>query len=220
MLRTTSDGSHTIYLPQIDECYHSTNGAMQESMHIFIRTALQASAKKELTVFEVGFGTGLNALLTLLDARERGIKVHYVAVELFPVAPEVVSQLNYVSCASALYPASEDDFMQLHGAPWDEQVAISPDFTFTKWHTDLNTFDFGSIKPDVVYFDAFSPEKQGEMWSRANFEKIHNACHKGAILATYCAKGIVRRTMQSVGFAVERLPGPPGKREILRAMRG
>ena len=217
MLRITSDGSHTIYVPQIDECYHSTNGALQESMHIFIRTALHACAKQEITVFEVGFGTGLNAFLTLLDARERGIKVNYIAVELYPIDTQMVSELNYAACANEFYPTCEDDFAQLHRAKWNESVEISPDFLLTKIHGDLNTFQYAHYAFDVVYFDAFSPEKQPEMWSETNFNNIFDSCNSGAILTTYCAKGAIRRSMQAVGFTMERLAGPPGKREILRA---
>ncbi len=220
-LQTTIDGSHTLYVPQIDECYHSTNGAMQESMHIFIRAGLQQQgALDEITVFEVGFGTGLNALLTLLDARKREVKVNYVAVELYPVSQEVVMELNYAEMARTHYPDCTDaDFEGLHAAAWNEPVQISPTFTLTKWHADLKDLDLGIEQYDVVYFDAFSPEKQGEMWVQSNFERLYAACCKGAVLTTYCAKGVIRRTLLGVGFEVDRLPGPPGKREILRGRK-
>ncbi len=219
MLLTTTDGSHTIYVPSIDECYHSSNGAMQESMHIFIKTALHTHTKPELTVFEVGFGTGLNALLTLLDARQRGVSVNYIAVELYPVEVELAQELNYPTVVNELYACTQDDFMNLHRAPWNVPQQITPHFSLTKIQGDFNTISLGENAFDVVYFDAFSPEKQGEMWTEQNMQRIYNACQPHAVLSTYCAKGVVRRSLQSVGFTVERLPGPPGKREILRATK-
>ncbi len=219
-LRTTSDGSHTLYVPQIDECYHSTNGAVQESIHIFIKAALQTHKSEHLNVFEVGFGTGLNALLTLLDARQRGIKVHYMGIERYPITIDQAQALNYAEhCRSLGYECTTDDFMRLHTAPWGEVVEIVPHFTLTKIEGDLNTEEMPHNTFDVVYFDAFSPEKQEEMWSQTNFKRLYKACHEGAIMTTYCAKGVVRRTMQAVGWEVERLPGPPGKRQIIRAIK-
>lgn len=214
-LLLTSDGSHTLFVPEIDECYHSTHGAIQESRHIFIEAALKQIEKPEINVFEVGFGTGLNALLALVEAGRSGSSIHYTTLEKYPVAAEKAFLLNYPAMLDVNY---KDVFDKMHTCLWDEQVEITPFFEIEKIKCDFTDFQHKSTY-DVVFFDAFSPEKQPEMWSQEQFEKIYAHCNPGAILTTYCAKGIVRRALQNAGFEVERLAGPPGKREILRAIK-
>ncbi|MDD3079596.1 MAG: tRNA (5-methylaminomethyl-2-thiouridine)(34)-methyltransferase MnmD [Paludibacter sp.] len=214
-IRLTEDGSHTLYVSGIDECYHSSHGAIQESKHIFIEAALNNCKKTELTVFEVGFGTGLNAFLTCLEAERRGLKVHYICIEKYPVPIENVERLNF---PAVLCPEKQNVFMQMHCSAWNEKIPLSDTFGLLKIKGDFTSY-LHTDKYDVVYFDAFSPDKQPEMWSDIQFGKIFEACNPGAVLTTYCAKGVVRRTMQSTGFSVERLPGPPGKREMLRAIK-
>jgi tRNA U34 5-methylaminomethyl-2-thiouridine-forming methyltransferase MnmC len=214
-LKVTEDGSHTLFVPGIDECYHSTHGAIQESRHIFIEAGLKQCLKKEISVLEIGFGTGLNAFLTLLESERRGKKVRYTSLELYPVEVEKALMLNY---PNELAPDKKDLFEKLHSSPWNDETEITPGFLLNKIKTDFTGFVFEN-NFDVVYFDAFSPEKQPEMWSKVLFERIFTHCNSGAILTTYCAKGIVRRAMQEAGFMVERLQGPPGKREILRGLR-
>jgi len=211
-LRITSDGSHTLFVPEIDECYHSSHGAIQESRHIFIEAGLKQCANAKLKVLEIGFGTGLNAFLTLIEAENNQKNIHYSSLELFPVEIEKALQLNYTDGYSTEF---RKHFELLQTSPWNTNVQISPYFSLEKIEADFTTFEL-STKYDVIYFDAFSPEKQPEMWSLLQFEKIAKQCNPGAILTTYCAKGIVRRAMQAAGFTMERLPGPPGKREILR----
>jgi len=211
-LRITSDGSHTLFVPEIDECYHSSHGAIQESRHIFIEAGLKQCAKSEIKVLEIGFGTGLNAFLTLIEAEKTQTQIHYTSLELFPVEVEKALQLNY---ADGYSPEIRNYFELLQTSPWNTKVQISPNFSLEKIEADFTTVAF-SDKYVVIYFDAFSPEKQPEMWSLQQFEKIAKQCNPGAILTTYCAKGIVRRAIQAAGFTMERLPGPPGKREILR----
>jgi tRNA U34 5-methylaminomethyl-2-thiouridine-forming methyltransferase MnmC len=211
----TEDGSHTLFVPAIDECYHSTHGAVQESKHIFIEAALKQCVKTEVRVLEIGFGTGLNAFLTMIEAERSDKKIHYTSLEKYPVELGKALQLNYPEAFPAV---SRESFELLHTSVWGEEVQIGSNFWLTKIEADVTLFNLNMMF-DVVYFDAFSPEKQPEMWSLELFEKIFIQCNSGAILTTYCAKGIVRRAMQSAGFQVERLPGPLGKRQILRSTK-
>ena len=214
-LKLTDDGSLTLFVPEIDECYHSSHGAIQESRHIFIEAGLKQCQKDEICVLEIGFGTGLNALLALIEAEESGKKIHYIALEKNPVQAEKAILLNY---PEKIDSDKQDIFNLLHTSAWNEPIEITPYFTLHKIETDFTQY-IHSQHYDVIFFDAFSPEKQPEMWSEEQFEKLYKSCNFGTVLTTYCAKGIVRRVMQGAGFKVERLPGPPGKREILRAMQ-
>lgn len=213
-IKLTEDGSHTLFVPAIDECYHSSHGAVQESRHIFIGAALQQCRKTDIVVLEIGFGTGLNALLALTEAERCGKRIHYISLEKYPVAPEKALLLNYPRQLGV----DEALFRSIHNCAWNVAVAVTPCFTLEKVETDFTLFAHRACY-DVVFFDAFSPDKQPEMWSQQQFERIFAACNDSAVLTTYCAKGVVRRAMQSAGFAVERLPGPPGKREMLRARK-
>jgi len=212
IIQTTADGSHTLFVPDIDETYHSVYGAIQESSFIFIEQGLKKSRKKSIQVLEIGFGTGLNALLTALEANRTGRKIHYTALELNPVSKQNARLLNY----AALLENSVDIFEKIHEAVWETDIHIHPFFTLHKIRADFTTYALTGMY-DVVYFDAFSPDKQPEMWSDTGFQQIFDHCNPEAVLTTYCAKGTVRRSLQNVGFQVERLPGPIGKREILRA---
>lgn len=215
ILQHTLDGSHTIYIPEMDEHYHSTNGAIQEALHIYISKAYQFSQVSQPTVFEVGFGTGLNALLTALEAEKSQRKTTYVSIEKYPLGPDEYSQLNY---ASLIGESAVALFEKLHTAKWDSLVEISPWFSLQKIRTDLTLLPEIPIA-DVIYFDAFAPNKQESMWSREIFAYLFEHTNNNGILTTYCAKGDVRRTLQSVGYSVERTDGPPGKREMLRAVK-
>ena len=200
----TDDGSKTLYSEHFGEHYHSTFGAVNESKHVFIEAGYLASSVNPVSVLETGFGTGLNAWLTLQQAGKLKRHTYYEAIELYPIDDITVCDLS-------------DDalFRELHVSAWEHPVEITSDFTLHKRKTDLLQTTF-TRKFDIVYFDAFSPVAQPEMWSIGIFTKLHAAMNPDAILTTYCAKGEVRRTMKSAGFAVERLPGPAGKREILR----
>lgn len=214
-LQETADGSHTLFIPEMDEHYHSVNGAVQESRHVFIEAGLHHQAKKDITVFEIGFGTGLNAFLTLLDAEEKNRKVDYYSVELYPLEPELVQSLNY---GKVICPEKEDLFQALHAAPWNEAASITNLFTLHKIQGDNNSCTLPE-GIDLVYFDAFAPDKQPEMWNQEIFDRLYAHMAEGGILTTYCAKGAVRRMMKEAGYSVERIPGPPGKREMLRAIK-
>jgi tRNA U34 5-methylaminomethyl-2-thiouridine-forming methyltransferase MnmC len=213
-LRLTSDGSHTVFSDCFSETYHSVNGAVTESIHVFIGCGLNACIKKSIRVFEVGFGTGLNALLTFIEGRKRGVAIEYQTIELYPLPMEVVEQLSYhdfLSCDLQLFRA-------FHEAEWNQLVRISDDFYLKKISSDLLAASFTDFY-DVVYFDAFSPAIQPALWTEDIFHKIYQQMSEGGILTTYCAKGEVRRNMIAAGFSVERLPGPPGKREMLKAQK-
>lgn len=216
IIEHTEDGSATLFVPELNEHYHSVKGARTESQHIFIDMGLKASAAPQPRVLEIGFGTGLNALLTLETAEKEKRHVHYTGLELYPLTWEEVNALGY---------SDNPLFERLHTAPWEEDVEISPYFTLRKIKGDANTVINSSLchpsfSPSVVYFDAFAPEKQPEMWNEQLFRSLYVTMNTSGILTTYCAKGAIRRLLQTVGFRVERLPGPPGgKREILRATK-
>lgn len=212
----TTDGSHTLYIPELDEHYHSVKGALTESLHIYCGLGLnyfiesRDASDHPIRVFEVGFGTGLNALLTMKIATERGIKVHYITVEKYPLTWEDVKQLEY---------SNTPEFEYAHSLPWDKDGIVNECFVLHKSHTNVLTMEVPQ-NIDVVYFDAFAPEKQPELWSELLIKRIYNSMTNGGVLTTYCAKGVVRRMLQQVGFKVQRLPGPPGgKREVLRAVK-
>jgi tRNA U34 5-methylaminomethyl-2-thiouridine-forming methyltransferase MnmC len=214
-LQVTADGSHTLFNSVMDEHYHSTNGAVQESKHVFIAAGMQHQKKRDVVVFEVGFGTGLNAFLTLIEAMEQNRKVIYYSVERYPVDLSVVETLNY---AQEVAPEQTTLYKALHTATWDQLVEITPYFSIYKIKGDSNSC---TLPPaiDLIYFDAFAPDKQPEMWSQLIFDRLFAHTAWGGILTTYCAKGVVRRMMQSAGYSMERIPGPPGKREMLRATK-
>ena len=214
-IHLTEDGSHTLFSEKLGECYHSQHGAVQESEHIFIHAGFNKCIKSELNVLEVGFGTGLNAFLTLLKSDTACKKINYTAIELYPVEESIVEQLNYSDIVGG---NNDDDFYKIHRAVWGQSVAINDWFSLTKIQDDFTQVNLEGIY-DLIYFDAFSPEKQPEMWTQKCFDMLYRHADTGCVLVTYCAKGIVRRAMQQAGFQVERLPGPPGKREILRAIK-
>lgn len=215
IIQKTKDGSHTIYLPELDEHYHSTNGAIQEAQHVYIQTAYNYCAKQDLTVLEIGFGTGLNALLTAIEATQKQRKTYYVSIEKFPLKTIVYSTLNYPDILGLF---ANDIYHKITNAPWDTDAAITEFFTIRKCTSDLTQFP-RIPQSDVIYFDAFAPNKQAEMWTSEIFSYLYAHTNEKGILSTYCAKGSVRRSLQNVGYRVERREGPPGKREILRAMK-
>jgi len=210
---TTKDGSNTIYNQELDEHYHSINGAVQESRHVFINAGFKAIRKPEFSVLEVGFGTGLNALLSLKECVHLEKKIQYTAIELFPLSLEYVEKLNYNDIIG-----EAESLHKMHSCEWNSWVAINDQFLLKKLKADLKMIHLPD-RYDLIYFDAFSPQKQPELWSADIFEKIASACNEAAVFTTYSAKGSVRRALQKAGFVVERIPGPCGKREMLRGTR-
>jgi tRNA U34 5-methylaminomethyl-2-thiouridine-forming methyltransferase MnmC len=185
-------------------------------MHVFINAGLLTCSKTSLTVFEAGFGTGLNAWLTFLQSLKNGLKIRYYSIEKYPLSGEIYESLNYPFSLNE----EEDAFLRIHLASWNDEVKLSDNFILHKIQGDLTNFDFTLIQDiDLIYFDAFSPEKQPELWDEAIFNSLYARTSLGGKLVTYCAKGSVRRSLIKAGFIVERIPGPPGKREMLRAVK-
>lgn len=212
----TADGSVTLYLPEMDEHYHSVKGAIVESKHVYVETAFLHSGVSPVRLLEIGFGTGLNAFLTAVSAERTNRPVHYTALERYPLECDLALSLGY---AEQIAPERKPWFETLHRSVWEKEVIVFSEFTLLKHQVDFLSFEFEQLY-DVVYFDAFAPEKQPELWEEAFFSRLFANMSPGGILSTYCAKGEVRRRLQRVGFLVERLPGPPqGKREILRAIK-
>lgn len=216
LLQTTADGSHTLYLPAMDEHYHSINGAIGESEHIFVNAGLRSLAQREIRILEIGFGTGLNAFLTLREVMANlDWRVVYFAVELYPLPFELATRLNYAGLA---WPEGESLFLDLHRVEWGKPTQITDRFVLHKIEGDANHVSLPD-GIDLVYMDAFAPEKQPEMWNAALYRRLVDAMASEATLVTYCAKGDVRRGLRDAGLFMERLPGPPGKRHILRGKR-
>lgn len=208
----------TIAVPELNVTYHSKHGAIQESMHVFIEAGLRQLLHRQetITIFEMGFGTGLNALLTLIEAINHQQKIYYQAVEAFPLEKEIFAQLNY--CGQLQHPECTTFLDTLHMAPWNEPIQLNPWFTLQKDHITL--FNCSAAQPvNLIYYDAFAPNAQPELWTVDAFSRLYNMLTAGGILVTYCSKGDVRRAMQAAGFIVEKIPGPPGKREMVRATK-
>jgi tRNA U34 5-methylaminomethyl-2-thiouridine-forming methyltransferase MnmC len=213
---TTSDGSKTIYLEDWDEHYHSKHGAIQEAYHVFIKNGLSLFDSGSISILEMGFGTGLNALITLMEAERTNLNIRYTGVEAYPISPKELGQLNYITELKA--NAFQSVFEKMHSCPWEIDCSISNNFVLHKKQMNFLDIETKALF-DLVYFDAFGARVQPELWTETIFEKMFRALKKDGILVTYAAKGSVRRAMQSVGLIVERLPGPPGKREMLRARK-
>lgn len=219
----TADGSTTIHLPEWNEQYHSKHGAIQEAYHVFIKHGLHYFRQSNVhedsvtSILEIGLGTGLNAIITLLEAIKLDIKIDYVGVEAYPVPMDEVLKLNYTKALN-LNKSCENLFKTLHEISWEKQHEIDPGFLLTKQNKFFKNIE-DKDKYNIIYFDAFGARVQPELWTEAIFKKMFNALKNNGLLVTYSAKGSVRRAMQSVGFKVEKLPGPPGKREMLRAAK-
>lgn len=219
-IRITEDGSTTIELIGKDENFHSTHGAIQESEHIFIQNGLMKKANEQssISIFEMGFGTGLNALLSLLFAIKRSIQVDYLSIEAYPVEKELVEELNF---SEKLNLSDENDslFKKLHAMDWNQRLEIQSNFKFEKKKIKLEELAFSKESFDLVYFDAFNPDLQPELWTEEIFRKIYLAMKPKGILMTYSAKGKVKRALKAAGFSLNALPGPIGKREITQAIK-
>lgn len=212
----TKDGSKTIQITDWNEQYHSTHGAIQEAYHVFIRMGLDEVDQPHVDLLEIGFGTGLNALITYHETKETGKTVHYTGIEAFPVKEEEWQQLDYPGALEN--PELNAPFELMHRSSWEQGSQLAEHFSLLKLQRDFRELDF-TTDFDLVYFDAFGARVQPELWTEQVFEIMYKALRPGGILVTYAAKGSVRRAMQAVGFTVERLPGPPGKREMLRARK-
>jgi len=213
---TTADGSKTIFLPDWNEQYHSKHGALQEAMHVFITHGLHVVNKEKINILEIGFGTGLNAFITFLETQKLSKTIFYTGVDHFPIQIDEIEELDHLSMFEE--KLVKDEYYKIQSCIWEQQVEISRNFTLQKKAEQFENLQFDHDF-DLIYFDAFGPRVQPSLWTEEIFTRMHNALSLGGILVTYCAKGSVRRAMQAVGFETERLPGPPGKREMLRATK-
>ncbi|MEM6963590.1 MAG: tRNA (5-methylaminomethyl-2-thiouridine)(34)-methyltransferase MnmD [Bacteroidota bacterium] len=212
---TTEDGSHSLFSEKHGVSYHSKYGAIQETEHVFINAAFRYKfPTTSLAILEIGFGTGLNAYMTFLACEKEKVKVNYCAVEAYPITKEAVLQLNYPT----LLEDSSSTFQKLHELPWDQAQPLSDYFIFQKQLKRFEDLDFKN-QFDVIYFDAFAPNAQPELWEENILQSMYDALRPEGVLTTYCAKGVVKRTLKKIGFTVEAIPGPPGKREMTRAIK-
>lgn len=212
----TNDGSSSIYVPELNETYHSKNGAIQEAYHVFINAGFSQINKNSINILEIGFGTGLNAFITYLEAKKTNTQINYIGVEAYPVSHEEIKVLNYVKELNVNSEHSVFDMM--HHLDWGVENEISPQFKITKrkqLFQDINDFECY----DLIYFDAFGFSVQPELWSEEIFQAMYNSLLINGILVTYACRGSIKRAMLKVGFKVEKLPGAPGKREMLRALK-
>ena len=215
-IKLTADGSNTIYLPELNENYHSFHGAIQEAKHVFIENGLdQFASKSEISIFELGFGTGLNALLTNLWAETNKVKIQYTSIEAFPVPIDICKKMDY---PSQLDHSSSEVYSKLLDAEWEQLVSLSKHFSLHKIKSSIQEWSENQ-NFDLIYFDAFGPRAQPEMWDLPILEKMFNLLRENGILVTYCAQGQFRRNLKSLGFKVESVPGPPGKREMTIAIK-
>ncbi len=214
----TRDGSHTIAMPAKGIAYHSVHGALQESMHVYIKAGLKqllnSFTQGQISILEVGFGTGLNALLTAIELEKSETMAYYVALEPFPIRHEEATVLNY--CEQCRRTDLKSVFIKMHHCDWNKGIVLTENMLLCKCSNTLETFG-SATKFDLIYYDAFAPSAQPELWTKEVFQKLYGMLNAGGLLVTYCSKGDVRRAMAAAGFAVKRLPGPPGKREMLRA---
>jgi tRNA U34 5-methylaminomethyl-2-thiouridine-forming methyltransferase MnmC len=220
-LRISEDGSHTLYREDIDETYHSCHGAIQEANHVFIQSGLLHHAsqteQRDIEILEVGFGTGLNTILSCIKGGEINRNINYTAYELFPLESDVLDQLNYDSICPNISGCSKK-FRKIHSSEWQVPVEIDDNFQLTKVKACISQ-EKCIEKYDLLYFDAFGPRAEPTLWEKEILSLMYDSLKPGGIFVTYCAKGQVRRDLISLGFTVERLPGPPGKREMLRATK-
>jgi tRNA U34 5-methylaminomethyl-2-thiouridine-forming methyltransferase MnmC len=220
-LIVTKDGSHSVAIPEWEVSYHSVYGAVQESMHVFIESGLKYwftkhTSASRCVIFEMGFGTGLNALLSILEAKRQQRKIMYETVEAFPLEESITQKLNY--CEALHQGFWQPVFDSLHSGEWNSTQHITNFFSFRKIRSLLADYTPGE-PIDLIYYDAFAPVAQPELWTKEVFERMLNMLAPDGILVTYCSKGDVRRALQAAGFSVEKIAGPPGKREMIRASR-
>ena len=212
----TEDGSTTLFHPGFNEHYHSIHGAVQESRHIFIHEGFEMIPALPVSILEAGFGTGLNAYLTFLASALKPGTIRYTAIEQYPLEEQIFRSLNY---PEILNSSSAGDFIAMHDAPWNGEIRLSEHFFLHKIKEDLCAVRLPDRAYDLVYFDAFSPAVQPELWTEVIFRKLNRSMKPGAILVTYSVKGSVTRALAAAGFITEKLPGPPGKREMTRALK-
>jgi tRNA U34 5-methylaminomethyl-2-thiouridine-forming methyltransferase MnmC len=219
----TADGSYTLKHHELDENYHSDRGAYTESMHVFVQEGLLNYAENhpdqnKIAILEIGFGTGLNAILSWQQAQGKSFSIHYDTLEPYPISMEIIAQTHYADLLDS--EQAKQQFQAMHQATWNEPCTIDQSFILHKMHTRLEVFAPQEDLYDVIYFDAFAPKKQPELWLASSLERCYRGLKQGGILTTYCAQGQFKRDLRSLGFETQRVPGPPnGKREMTRAWK-
>lgn len=214
----TDDNSKSIYVESLNETYHSTHGALQEAQHVFIEHGLKsAQIKKNVKIFEMGFGTGLNAILTIIYCLENNLPLYYIGVEKYPLTDHEIELVNSTHLPalqkySALYKL-------IHTTPYNQDVELAPDIILKKIHADILSLELPANFFTLIYYDAFGPKIQPDLWSAALMKKMFDAIEPQGKLVTYCAQGQFRRNLREAGFTIQRLPGPKGKREITSATK-
>lgn len=216
-IKLTADGSHTIAIPETNVTYHSHHGAIAESMHVYIEAGLlpiiDPSTKKQINILEIGLGTGLNALLSLREAIKYKQPIHYTAIELFPLTEKEITEINH---GEQLF--MENEFLQLHTSPWEKDARLHEFFTLHK--KKISLLELKALHSiDCIYFDAFAPTDQPELWTQAVFENLYRCLAPQGTLVTYCSKSVIRKAMEAAGFSIQKIPGPHGKRDMVRAKR-
>ncbi|MFZ9028877.1 MAG: tRNA (5-methylaminomethyl-2-thiouridine)(34)-methyltransferase MnmD [Crocinitomicaceae bacterium] len=212
----TGDGSKTIHMPELNESYHSTHGALQEAEHVFVKYGLAQLDKGILDVFELGYGTGLNAILAYRFSKQNNVQINYVGVEAYPVSMEMLEALDYTDFLSA---DEKGVFIKMHKVAWGDKVELSDQFKFQKVEQKIEDYRVKEGTVDIIFFDAFGPRTQGELWQPVILKKMAEMLREKGVLTTYCAQGQFRRDLKSVGFDVTKVPGPPGKREMTVAFK-
>ena len=214
-LVTTADGSTSIYIPEMNEHYHSSKGAVQEALHVFLEHGIKLAEEGSLNIFELGFGTGLNALISMIHS-SKGKKINYHSIEAYPVDSELIKGVNYCNFLGDEYK-NKFDFM--HHCDWEKEIEITSDFKLKKIHAKIEDYSLESDFYDVVFYDAFGPRAQSEMWEMDVLQKMYDGLKVGGKLVTYCAQGQFKRNLKALGFEVKAFPGPPGKREMTVAFK-
>ena len=212
-LHKTADGSFTLRIHELDENYHSGHGALQEAKHVFIENGLKTVELETIHVFEMGFGTGLNALLTAQWAEQHSCSIRYIGIELHPIPKDIWQQMDYVQEV-----LERERYSKIMAAEWGEYQEIEPNFQLKKVEEDILGLQLVE-QVDLIYFDAFGPRAQSEMWDLPVLTKMYERLNPGGVFVTYCAQGQMKRNLKSLGFSLESLPGPPGKREMTKAVK-
>lgn len=218
----TRDGSSSLLIPEMNETYHSTHGAITEAEYVFLKMGVDHFCEthpnqEEINILEIGFGTGLNAWLTALAAQESKVKIKFTSIEKFPLDSKLVDQLNYKFKKES--DESKMLFEKVHSSEWEMECLVTDWFDLTKIQTDITDFNPANESFDLIYFDAFAPSKQPEMWSPEVLKRMYDLLKTNGVFVTYCAQGQFKRDLKAVGFVTEELDGPPGKKEMTRGTK-
>ena len=213
----TDDNSKTLLIPELNETYHSTKGAITEAKHVFIKEGLHFSGQSSLKIFEMGFGTGLNAIITVNESEKNNLDILYHTIEWIPVDEHIIKEMDYLNALNISH--LKDAYYYMHQSKHNEELSLSDHFIFKKFINKIEEHELELAFYDIIYYDAFGPKVQPELWDIPVLTQMYNALKTGGIFVTYCAQGQFKRNLKEIGFRVESIPGPPGKREMTRAFK-